>query len=157
MLALALVLGLVVAPLGAAPALAGLTMRASPAWADSTHPVPAWGNLIVYLPRPSADGGFVAFQSFASNLISRDKNKGRDVFLLDRTDQTITAVSVASSGVLGGGSSFMGDISADGGVVVFSSTAANLDPADTEIGDAVSINGPSRLPAVSADGRIVAF
>jgi hypothetical protein len=42
----------------------------------------------------SANGRFVAFQSNASNLVSRDPNRKTDVFVRDRRAGTTTLVSV---------------------------------------------------------------
>lgn len=74
-------------------------------------------------PSISTDGRYVAFSSWAKNLVSDDTNEGEDVFVRDRqTGQTIR-VSVASEGA--GGGNFP-SISADGRYVAFSSTASDL-------------------------------
>src|ERR1051326_4067759 len=49
----------------------------------------------------SHDGRDVAFSSYASNLVSGDTNNTWDVFVRDRTANTITRVSVSSSGTQG--------------------------------------------------------
>lgn len=81
----------------------------------------------------SADARFVAFESFADNLVSGDTNGEREVFLRDRKLGTIERVSLGPGGVQGNGDSgrFGVAISADGHVVAFLSYASNLVPHDT--------------------------
>ena len=76
----------------------------------------------------SFDGRFVAFSSFASNLISDDTNGGIDVFVHDRQTGETTRVSVASDGTQHNGSLYtlVNSISSDGRYVVFHSDATNL-------------------------------
>ena len=66
-------------------------------------------------PAISAGGRFVAFKSYASNLVSGDTNSVLDVFVRDRQTGTIQRVSVGPGGVQSNGGSF-GDpsMSADG-------------------------------------------
>src|SRR5437660_1771357 len=49
-------------------------------------------------PAISADGRFVAFVSFATNLVPSDSNGRGDVFVRDRLTQTTERVSVDSAG-----------------------------------------------------------
>jgi hypothetical protein len=51
----------------------------------------------------SAGGRFVAFTSFASNLVPGDTNADSDVFVRDRVAGTTDRVSVASDGTQGTG------------------------------------------------------
>jgi hypothetical protein len=83
-------------------------------------------------PSLSADGRFVAFSSFVSDIVPGDTNNAFDVFVRDRRLNQTVRVSVDGSGVeaLGGGS-FQPAISADGQRVAFSSDATNLVPDDT--------------------------
>src|SRR5204863_9518451 len=79
----------------------------------------------------SDDGRYVAFSSFASNLVPSDGNGSCDVFVRDRLLGTTTRVSVASSGAEGlpgsDGSGSQDDyISGDGSAVAFLSEAPNL-------------------------------
>ncbi len=89
----------------------------------------------------SADGRFVAFESYATNLVAGDTNGTYDVFTRDLTATTTVRVSVNSLGVQGNFGSFDPSISADGRYVGFSSAATNLttvtDPPadDCEAGD----------------------
>jgi Tol biopolymer transport system component len=128
----------------------------------------------------SADGRFVAFISLSTNLVAGDTNGVLDVFVRDRQASTTERVSVDSAGgEANGASDFNGTlgISADGRFVAFSSSASNLVAGDsngvqdvfvkdrqTGTTERVSVatggaegNGSSRLPAISADGRFVAF
>ncbi len=125
----------------------------------------------------SSDGRYVAFSSFASNLVSDDVNGYSDVFVHDRSTGTTTRVSLASDGtqadVWSGGPS----ISADGRYVAFTSAASNLvlgdinDYSDVFVHDrltgaTISIslamdgtpaNHWSEHAVIAGDGRHVAF
>lgn len=130
----------------------------------------------------NADGRYVVFASSADNLISNDANgKVMDVFVRDCQAGQTSLASINSEGEQGNGLSVVGEIchrniSDDGRYVVFSSSATNLFPDDTnnvpdllvhdrQTGEnrkvdvsssgeqADSANGPS----ISADGRYVAF
>ena len=89
-----------------------------------------------FLPAMSADGRFVAFTSFATNLVSGDTNGVQDVFLRDRdTDAdgvfdeagAVSTVRVSQrGGEQGNSGSNEAAITPDGRYVVFSSFAANL-------------------------------
>jgi Tol biopolymer transport system component len=87
----------------------------------------------------SADGRFVAFVSFATNLVPGDTNGQSDVFVRDTCfgapagcTPTTTRVSVATDGTQGNDGIFQSPmISADGRFVVFTSFASNLVPGKT--------------------------
>ena len=80
----------------------------------------------------SADGRFVAFYSFASNLVSNDANRRPDVFIRDRQSGVTELVSISSWGESGNKSSGSPSISANGRYVAFHSFATNLDSRDTD-------------------------
>jgi len=124
----------------------------------------------------SGNGRFVAFVSAATNLVPRDTNMKRDVFVYDLQTGVTERVSVSSAGVQATQDSFGPRLSADGRLVVFSTSAPNLVPGDTVAGDVflhdrvthtttrISLtssggqaNGYSGSPAISPDGRFVAF
>jgi Tol biopolymer transport system component len=130
----------------------------------------------------SGDGRRVAFCSSASNLVPDDTNKALDVFVYDLTTQHLERVSVSSAGGQGDGGSCDPSLSGDGRLVAFSSDASNLVADDVAfVGDTnyrdvfvhdtqthltvrISVppgshraNGGSNSPALSANGRVVAF
>jgi Tol biopolymer transport system component len=90
------------------------------------------GNDWSQAPAISDDGRFVAFQSFADNLVTGDTNFDYDVFIRDRQAATTVRASVRTDGSEGGLSlaSFAPSLSADGSVVAFASEA-DLVAADT--------------------------
>jgi hypothetical protein len=78
-------------------------------------------------PAISADGRYVAFSSYASNLVASDTNNSQDVFLRDLQTGTTTLTSASLDGVhSGNANSFSPAISADGRYVLFHSKASNL-------------------------------
>ncbi len=129
----------------------------------------------------SANGGFVAFSSAASNLVDNDRNLKSDIFVYNLNSNEIERVSVASDGTESNGVSGSPSISGDGRFVTYASTANNLleiDPdfkSDVFILDrsAQQLTLVSRLPNtadqtirlpldslapyISADGRYVSF
>lgn len=134
----------------------------------------AFGNARSFSPQISANGRFVAFVSYASNLVSGDTNGYADVFLHDIKSGETTRVSVSSSGEQGNNHSglFGLDISADGRYVVFESYANNLSGDNSNgvfVRDtlkkettkvSVSSTGQSAyasFPSISANGRFVSF
>jgi Tol biopolymer transport system component len=93
-------------------------------------------------PTISTDGRFVAFESFATNLVANDTNGFFDVFVHDRdTDRdgiydeageiSTVRVSVDSAGAEGDNNSNFPSISSDGRYVAFESNATNLVADDT--------------------------
>lgn len=128
-------------------------------------------------PAISADGRYVAFESWASNLVPGDANGACDVFVYDRQTSTIERVSVASGGGDANADSYGPSISADGRYVAFDSDASDLVPGDSNgaadvfvrdrqsgTTERVSLSsggaegdGHSYYSAISADGRYVAF
>src|SRR5439155_23478547 len=76
----------------------------------------------------SADGRFVAYRSFASNLVPGDTNGAADAFLTDRqTGRTIRA-SLSATGKQGDYESYNVGLSQDARWVVFGSFATNFVP-----------------------------
>ena len=74
-----------------------------------------------------SDGGrFVAFSSFASDLVAGDLNGVPDMFVRDMAAGTTTRQSVSASGGEGNATSERADITADGCYIAFYSTASNL-------------------------------
>jgi Tol biopolymer transport system component len=82
-------------------------------------------------PSLSANGRFVAFLSFASNLVPGDRNHRPDVFVHDLKRGKTTRVSVNSAGEeANDGSIWLPAISDNGRFVAFFSRSTNLVPND---------------------------
>jgi Tol biopolymer transport system component len=127
-------------------------------------------------PVLSGDGGVVAFTSLATNLVAGDANRAPDVFVRVFGAPPVR-VSVATGGAEANGSSTQPDVSADGGRVVFTSSADSLVADDINEHDDVFVrdlatgttslvsatrdggvgSGDSSAPAISPDGRYVTF
>src|SRR5215213_4188263 len=103
----------------------GTTVRAS---VSSTG---AQGNNFSSGPAISADGRYVAFYSYASNLVSGDTNGRVDIFVRDLQSGVTTRVSVDSSGLQANNDSFNPALSADGRYIAFEGNATNLVSGDT--------------------------
>jgi CSLREA domain-containing protein len=128
-------------------------------------------------PSISADGRYVAFYSWARNLVSGDTNSTSDVFLRDTQTNTTTRITLAADGSQSNSYSFGSAISADGRYIAFISSADNLVPGDTNgindvfrrdrqtntttrisvAPDGTDTNNSSDGPVLSADGRYVVF
>lgn len=126
----------------------------------------------------SHDGRYVAFLSYASNLIPNDTNNTGDVFVRDRTANTISRVNVSSSGTQANSytQGFV-SISNDGRYVAFSSNADNLVSGDSNYSMDVFLHdrqtattqlisrsssgtvgtSHSQEPMISGDGKFVVF
>jgi putative cell wall-binding protein len=128
-------------------------------------------------PSISADGRLVAFDTYATNLITGDTNDHRDIYVHDRDTGNVECVSVSSAGVLADYGGLEPAFSANGRYVVFHSYATNLVPGDNNtwsdvfvydrdlgVTERVSLtstgqqgdwdSGPA---AISGDGRYVIF
>ncbi|NOK58881.1 MAG: hypothetical protein GFH27_549301n91 [Chloroflexi bacterium AL-W] len=84
-----------------------------------------------FAPSISANGRYIAFESFASNLVDDDTNGVQDIFVFDRETNQTTRVSVAGDGTQANGSSSNAAISSHGDYIVFESNATNLVEDDT--------------------------
>ena len=135
------------------------------------------GNGTSYAPSISSNGQYIAFLSYADNLVIRDNNNCSDIFVYNRISRTIQRVSISNNGVEGDYASWEPSISADGRYVVFSSYADNLVDNDGNgfedvfVRDLVlnttkrvsvsnmgkEILETSRNPSISADGNYVVF
>lgn len=129
-----------------------------------------------FRPSISSGGGFIAFDSQASNLVLGDTS-GFDVFVRDLGAGTTTRVSMNETGGQANGNSVGPSISRDGRYVAFGSAASNLVVGDTNLATDVFVrdrvagttsrvsvdatggqaNGGSWHPSISADGRYVTF
>jgi len=143
----------------------GTTVLASPSTVTSDH------------PSMSADGLFVSFKT-ETKLIDTDTNGRGDIYRYDLTSKQTVIVS-AKDQIPGNNVSSFSALSGDGRYVVFTSYASNLVDGDsndkgdvfikdmnTGIIEVVSVtpsgvsgndNSGNSFPAVSSDGRFVAF
>lgn len=98
------------------------------------------GNGNSFAPVISVGSMYVAFESYANNLVGNDGNGVRDVFLWRRTQEggEIERVSVSAAGVEGNSQSFEPAVSGMGGQVAFSSNATNLLDDNTRV-DGVNV------------------
>lgn len=141
------------------------------------------GNWASEYPAITPDGRYVAFSSHATTLVEDGNGTKADVYLRDRHLGTTELISVSSTGHQGNDSSITPSISADGTRIAFESGATNLVEGDrnglidARMGRDVFVrdrstgttvrasssstgegaNGWSQFPAISADGRFVAF
>lgn len=126
----------------------------------------------------SADGRYVAFGSYASNLVEGDNNGMTDIFLKDLQTGAITRVTTGmDGGDSNGESSDWGVVSAGGRYVAFESDASNLVAGDnnnendvflkdmltgtvrilSRAADGGGANEDSWVPFMSPDGRYIVF
>ncbi len=136
-----------------------------------------------YGPSMSADGRFVSFYSYSTNLVAGDTNGVSDIFVHDTLSGSTARASLSSAGAEGNGYSSNASLSEDGRWVAFDSLASNLVTGDTngirdvfahdmQTGEtrrvSVSSSGAqatgrqsygedSRAASISSDGRFVAF
>jgi Tol biopolymer transport system component len=135
-------------------------------------------------PSLSADGRYVAFESWATNLVPGDTNGVYDIFVYDRATARTERVSVSSTGVQGDSFSDNASISADGRYGAFFSSAQNLVPGERPIygnnigfdiyvhdrqtrqttrvsvasdGTPANVDSFTGQASISADGRYVVF
>ena len=77
------------------------------------------GNSDSFVPDISWDGRYVAYSSFATNLVPGDDNNAPDVFVHDRRTNATEIISVDNNGDEGNSSSFDPAISDNGRFVTF--------------------------------------
>ncbi len=122
----------------------------------------------------SADGRYVVFASWATNLVSENTQGVLELFLRDRALGTTEILSVSSNDEPANDQAWDASISADGRYVVYASNATNLVPGDFDMftRDIFLRDRTARTtecltcalqdhacwdPAISADGRSVVF
>ncbi len=151
--------------------LTGVTTRIS------TDSAGGQGNSNSLVSAISADGRFVAFDSFATNLVAGDTNGQRDSFVKDLITGVTIRINTDSAGGQANAFSTSNSISADGRFVTFYSLATNLVAGDTNGqrdsfvkdlvtgvttrvstgSDGAQATSGSGNVVVSADGRFLAF
>jgi Tol biopolymer transport system component len=144
-----------------------------------TRSVTSAGLIDLHVQGVSADGRFVAFSSYAEDLVSNDANRTGDVFVRDLLLGNTALASVNRDGATSGNAlSRASTLSADGRYVAFESWATDLVENDInqrpdifvrdlvqEVTSMVSVNREgtgsaergASAPIISADGRHVAF
>jgi Tol biopolymer transport system component len=141
------------------------------------------GNASSFYGQVSTNGRYVVFQSDATDLVLGDTNEASDVFVRDLQTGSNILVSVATDGFWGNGTSSDPIMTPDGRYIAFWSEASNLVPGDTNaiadlfvrdlinqtttlatlgaIKSTLSLPQPyiipSGPPALSPDGRLLAF
>lgn len=131
-------------------------------------------------PMLSADGRYLVFASYATNLVNASDTNGQsDIFLRDRTTDITSRISIGPGGAESNGASDSPAMSNDGRVIAFASTASNLaGPVETGTVKRVYVvrTGPgepnpvpisiesdrrrgsqSFAPTLSGDGNVIAF
>ena len=129
-------------------------------------------------PAISADGRHVLFDSDATDLPGGGDNGAlTDVYIRDMQTAAVSLVSRGPDGSVANGDASAGSLTPDGRFVAYSSAASNLSPGDlngtsdvfvrdlatgsvtraSSGPDGLPGDGPSIAPALSADGRYVAF
>jgi Tol biopolymer transport system component len=129
------------------------------------------------LPSISADGRFIAFESYATNLVAGDTNAKPDIFLRDRVSGTTERISVSTGGSQANDYSTEAAVSADGRFVAFQTGATNLIATDINfrpdillrdrlLGTTTCVSvgsvggfgsGGGFYPSMSSDGRFIAY
>ncbi|MBL8802509.1 MAG: PD40 domain-containing protein [Planctomycetes bacterium] len=143
----------------------------------SRVPGGAIGNDASYAPTLSADGRYVAFNTFATNFKAGDANGAEDAFVFDRTLNVLNHVSATPNGAFASSGGGDASLSADGQSIAFVSSAPELiggGPAFLAVyvrelnsgvtrlasrasGIAALPNGASYRPSLNGDGSVVAF
>lgn len=140
--------------------------------------LPSGGNGPSTSPQITPDGRFVLFNSSASDLVTNASGMFVcNLFLRDRVSNTTTLVSANQNGASANGDSTSGQVSTNGGLAVFQSSASDLIVGDTngvsdifvrnlQTGSTILVsvatdgglaNGPSTSPMITPDGRYVVF
>ena len=128
-------------------------------------------------PHIDSSGTITTFHSDAKNLVQNDLNLMTDVFVHDSVTGKTTRVSVDSSGTEANGPSVLPQVSGDGLIVAFESTATNLVAGDTNAASDIFVfdrttaittrisvdsmgtqaNGASHSARISENGQFVFF
>jgi len=132
----------------------------------------AGGNAESANPSISGDGTRIAYDSYATNLVSPVANGVRNVFLWNAGTTTLVSKGIGAGANGGTSASSNPSISRDGSAIAFQSTATNLTavtpPSHSNIyryviaGPTTTLvtagsNGASVTPSISGDGMLIAF
>src|SRR5258706_362635 len=123
----------------------------------SSTGIPAVG--VVGAGTLSANGRYVVFTSFASNLVAGSNTK-QQVYVKDTLSGLVTLASVDATGAAGNDGSSAPSLSGNGHAVAFVSLAANFSPLSTSHTSQVFVRdlelGTTTLESVTSSGAIVA-
>lgn len=128
-------------------------------------------------PVITPDGRYIAYRSHATNIVEEPGGPGLDVFVYDDETGQTEQVSITAKGEAQDKGAWQPSISADGRYVTFTSASFNMVPTagwdsfhvyvhDRETGDTerVSVSsdgvegdGGGQSPAISGDGRYIAY
>ncbi|NOQ64221.1 MAG: DUF4214 domain-containing protein [Methyloprofundus sp.] len=132
------------------------------------------GNSSAILPSLSADGRFIAFASYANNLLAGTRSEDMQIYLYDKEQGSIALVSKNMFGKANNASNGKPEISADGQYITFATAASDMDDQDTlnKLKDvfvydrvteqvsrvsSASELGLSEFPVISANGRFISY
>jgi Tol biopolymer transport system component len=130
-----------------------------------------------YEPTMSSDGRYIAYTTWATNLVPGDNTWTPDIVMWDRVTATTTRISVSATGGDPDGEARQPAISADGRYVAFVAMATNLTMPPTSdqfeifvrdlatgttsalsfATDGAEANSDSYNPSISTDGRYVSY
>ena len=120
---------------------------------------PYWGNGVSGFASISADGHFVAFSSDASNLVSSDTNAVRDIFVRERSGNTVPTYNVSGRIITSSNTGVSGITVSDGTRSAITDSNGNYTLTNIPAGSytltatksGYAFNPPSRTINVSAD------
>jgi len=118
---------------------------------------PNAGNAASDSPTISADGRFIAYRSYANDLVVGDTNNQPDVFIFDRQTSTTTLVSASLFGDFAANNrSLAPTFSSDSQTLVFSSWASDLTAGDFNEGeDLFALKLYGSIAAVPLVGEVI--
>ena len=151
--------------------------------ASSTPDAPRGSQADCLFPALSDDGRIVVFEALDTDLVTNDFNHATDVFTRELSKPSVELVSARDEALVPGTANQGGfvapsGVSSNGQLILFTSTSADLVPGNTNgivqvflydrdgrTNRLVSVdytgtgagNGASTLPAMTPDGRFVAF
>ena len=78
-------------------------------------------------PVISSDGRYIAYESKGTNLVEGSQGATSQIYVYDQETERVERVSITSEGLPSNGNCFLPSIDASGRIIVFESTATNLD------------------------------